>query len=64
MDARRRVRREAQEQLELQKFRADRPKIQAQFEDLKRGFSSVTDEEWENLPEVGNLTKRRRKDFR
>ncbi|KAH7102781.1 PRP1 splicing factor, N-terminal-domain-containing protein [Auriculariales sp. MPI-PUGE-AT-0066] len=64
MDARRKARREAREAEELAKFRAERPKIQAQFADLKRGLSEVSDTEWENLPEVGNLTKRRRKDFR
>jgi len=64
MDARRKIRREAREAEELAKFRAERPKIQAQFADLKRGLSEVSDSEWENLPEVGNLTKRRRKDFR
>jgi pre-mRNA-processing factor 6 len=41
-------------------MRAERPKIQQQFADLKRGLSAVTDTEWENLPEVGNLTKRRK----
>ncbi|KAK7061468.1 PRP1 splicing factor, N-terminal-domain-containing protein [Favolaschia claudopus] len=61
MDARRRARREAQEQLDLAKHRAERPKIQQQFADLKRGLSSVTDEEWENLPEVGNLTRKKRR---
>ncbi|KAF9052133.1 PRP1 splicing factor, N-terminal-domain-containing protein [Panaeolus papilionaceus] len=64
MDSRRRAKREAQEQVELAKLRQERPKIQQQFADLKRGLSSVTDSEWENLPEVGNLTrKKRRKDF-
>jgi hypothetical protein len=29
--------------------------------DLKRGLSAVTDEEWENIPEVGNLTRKKRK---
>ncbi|KAF9457237.1 PRP1 splicing factor, N-terminal-domain-containing protein [Collybia nuda] len=61
MDARRRARREAQEQLELAKHRAERPKIQQQFADLKRGLSSVTDEEWESIPEVGNLTRKKRR---
>lgn len=57
--------REAQEQAELAKHRAERPKIQQQFVDLKRGLSAVTDAEWENLPEVGNLTrKKRRRDDR
>ncbi|CAK5275776.1 unnamed protein product [Mycena citricolor] len=61
MDSRRRARREAQEQIELAKHRAERPKIQQQFADLKRGLSSVTDTEWENLPEVGNLTRKKRR---
>ncbi len=53
--------REAQEQAELARHRAERPKIQQQFADLKRGLSAVTDEEWESIPEVGNLTKKKRK---
>ncbi|KAI0788615.1 PRP1 splicing factor, N-terminal-domain-containing protein [Abortiporus biennis] len=61
MDARRRARREAREDEELAKHRAERPKIQQQFADLKRGLSVVTDEEWENIPEVGNLTRKKRK---
>ncbi|KII86740.1 hypothetical protein PLICRDRAFT_93409 [Plicaturopsis crispa FD-325 SS-3] len=61
MDARRRARREAREQEELAKHRAERPKIQQQFSDLKRGLSSVTDEEWDNIPEVGNLTRKKRR---
>ncbi|KAJ3510189.1 hypothetical protein NLJ89_g4824 [Agrocybe chaxingu] len=61
MDSRRRARREAAERAQLQKLRAERPKIQQQFADLKRGLSVVTDEEWENLPEVGNLTRKKRK---
>ncbi|KAI0038793.1 hypothetical protein FA95DRAFT_1684509 [Auriscalpium vulgare] len=65
MDARRRARREAREEAELAKHRAERPKIQQQFADLKRGLSSVTDAEWEGIPEVGNLTrKKRRRDER
>lgn len=57
MDSRRKAGREAQEQAELAKHRAERPKIQQQFADLKRGLSSFTDEEWENIPEVGNSTR-------
>lgn len=53
--------REAREIEELAKHRAERPKIQQQFADLKRGLSVVTDEEWENIPEVGNLTRKKRK---
>ncbi|KAG8788064.1 hypothetical protein FRB91_008696 [Serendipita sp. 411] len=61
MDERRKVRREAKEAQMLATARAERPKIQAQFADLKRGLSLVSDAEWENLPEVGNLTGKRRK---
>jgi len=53
--------REAREAELLATTRAERPKIQAQFADLKRGLSAVSDAEWENLPEVGNLTGKRRK---
>ncbi|KAF5317686.1 hypothetical protein D9619_012531 [Psilocybe cf. subviscida] len=60
MDSRRRARREAAEQAVLAAHRAARPKIQTQFADLKRGLSAVTDEEWEGIPEVGNLTKRKK----
>lgn len=53
--------REAREATELSKARAERPKIEQQFADLKRGLAEVTDEEWSNLPEVGNLTRKKRK---
>lgn len=53
--------REAREETELAKHRAERPKLQQQFVDLKRGLATVTDEEWTNIPEVGNLTRKKRK---
>jgi pre-mRNA-processing factor 6 len=56
--------REAREQAELAKHRAERSKIQQQFADLKRGLSVVTDEEWEGIPEVGNLTRKKRREER
>ncbi|PPQ85952.1 LOW QUALITY PROTEIN: hypothetical protein CVT25_001803 [Psilocybe cyanescens] len=56
MDSRRRARRWV-----LAKHRAERPKIQQQFADLKHGLSAVTDEEWENILEVGNLTRKKRR---
>jgi pre-mRNA-processing factor 6 len=61
MDSRRRARREAREESELAKHRAERPKLQQQFADLKRGLAVVTDSEWENIPDVGNLTRRKRR---
>ena len=39
----------------------ERPKIQQQLSDPKRGLSTVTDAEWENIPEVGNLTRKKRR---
>jgi hypothetical protein len=39
----------------------ERPKIQDQFADLKRGLKAVTEDEWENLPEVGNIAGKNRK---
>jgi len=59
MDERRKKRREERERQELLKFRAERPKIQQQFADLKRGLSSITDEEWNNIPEVGDLVRKK-----
>jgi pre-mRNA-processing factor 6 len=35
------------------------PKIQQQFSDLKRQLASVSNEEWANIPEVGDLTRKR-----
>ena len=61
MDQRRKARREAAEAAELARERALNPKLDTKFADLKRGLSSVTDTEWENLPEVGDLTRKRRK---
>lgn len=45
----------------MEQLRSERPKIQQQFADLKRGLSAVTDSEWESIPEVGNLTRRKRR---
>src|SRR5690606_10528421 len=37
------------------------PKIQQQFTVLKRALANVTDDEWANLPEVGDLTGKNRR---
>ena len=54
------VLREARENEEMAKVRAERPKIQQQFADLKRGLTVVTDEAWQSIPEAGNLTCKKR----
>ncbi|KAF8340470.1 PRP1 splicing factor, N-terminal-domain-containing protein [Cantharellus anzutake] len=61
MDERRKARREAREAEERARLLSERPKLQTQFADLKRGLAAVTDTEWENLPEPGNLTGKKRK---
>ncbi|TKA77309.1 hypothetical protein B0A49_03278 [Cryomyces minteri] len=61
MDKRRRARREAREQKEREEYERNNPKIQQQFADLKRALGSITDEEWANIPEVGDLTGKNRR---
>lgn len=56
-----RLLREARENVEMARFRAENPKLQQQFADLKRGLSDVSDAEWDSIPEVGNLTRRKRR---
>ncbi|KAK3812059.1 MAG: PRP1 splicing factor, N-terminal-domain-containing protein [Benniella sp.] len=61
LDERRKARREAREKEMQEKLNKERPKIQDQFADLKRGLKAVSSEEWENLPEVGNIAGKNRK---
>ncbi|KAK2750656.1 hypothetical protein FQN57_002729 [Myotisia sp. PD_48] len=56
MDKRRKARREARERQEREDYESKNPKIQQQFADLKRSLASVSDEDWANIPEVGDLT--------
>lgn len=60
MDRRKRQR-EARENAEREEYERNNPKIQQQFSDLKRALASVTDDEWANLPEVGDLTGKNRR---
>ncbi|KAI4124504.1 MAG: hypothetical protein LQ338_004767 [Usnochroma carphineum] len=61
MDRRRKARREAREKQEREEYEAKNPKIQQQFADLKRSLGSVSDEQWQNIPEVGDLTGKNRR---
>ncbi|KAJ1970065.1 U4/U6 x U5 tri-snRNP complex subunit Prp1 [Dispira parvispora] len=61
MEERRKRRREAQEDVELERSRSQKSRIRDQFSDLKLGLSTVTEEEWANLPEAGNLVGKPRK---
>lgn len=53
--------REAREKAEREEYERLNPKIQHQFADLKRGLETLTDDDWANLPEVGDLTGRNRR---
>ena len=55
MEGRRKRKRE-QQMLEEQrtKARSDRPKIADQFADLKRDLASVTAEQWDSIPDIGD----------
>ena len=53
--------REAREREEREEYERNNPKIQQQFADLKRSLASVSDEDWANIPEVGDLTGKNRR---
>jgi pre-mRNA-processing factor 6 len=53
--------REAREKREREEYEAKNPKISQQFADAKRALSTITEEEWANLPEVGDLTGRNKR---
>lgn len=53
--------REAREKQEREEYERNNPKIQQQFADLKRSLATVTDEDWANIPEVGDLTGKNRR---
>jgi pre-mRNA-processing factor 6 len=59
MDEKRKQKREAREKEELETFRKERPTIQQQFHDLKRGLSTITSDEWANIPEVQDMVRKR-----
>ncbi|KAI3539505.1 PRP1 splicing factor [Colletotrichum abscissum] len=61
MARRRQKQREAREKAEQDEYERKNPKIAQQFADLKRALSTVTDDEWANLPEVGDLTGKNRR---
>lgn len=60
MDERRQKRREERLKSDLEKYRAERPKIQAQFSDLKKELATVSDEEWNSIPDPGDRGARKR----
>ncbi|XP_042501431.1 protein STABILIZED1 [Macadamia integrifolia] len=61
MDSRRKDRREARLKQEIEKYRASNPKITEQFADLKRKLYSLSAEEWDSIPEIGDYSLRNKK---
>lgn len=61
MAERRQAQREAREKSERDKFEEENPQVKSQFADLKRSLSSVSADEWLNIPEVGDLTRKRKR---
>ena len=55
------ISREAREAQERAEYEANNPKIQQQFSDLKRGLASMSEEDWSNLPEPGDLTRKNKR---
>ena len=53
--------REARERQEREEYERNNPKIQQQFADLKRNLAEISNEEWANIPEVGDLTGKNRR---
>jgi pre-mRNA-processing factor 6 len=53
--------REARERQEQEEYDRNNPKIAQQFADLKRSLATVSDEDWANIPEVGDLTGKNRR---
>ncbi|ETN39647.1 uncharacterized protein HMPREF1541_05873 [Cyphellophora europaea CBS 101466] len=61
MAKRRQARREAREKQEQEEFDRNNPKISEQFADLKRGLATMTDDDWANLPDAGDMTGKNRR---
>lgn len=64
MDEKRKDYRERRLREELERYRQERPKIQQQFSDLKRDLAQVTENEWSNVPEVGDARNRKQRNPR
>ncbi|CAK7269051.1 U4/U6 x U5 tri-snRNP complex subunit Prp1 [Sporothrix epigloea] len=62
MARRRQKQRETREQAELEEYERLNPTVKAQFADLKRSLGTVSEEEWQNLPDVKDMTGRMKRE--
>ena len=53
--------REAREQQEQEEYDRNNPKISEQFADLKRGLATMTDDDWAQIPDAGDMTGKNRR---
>ncbi|GAM26409.1 hypothetical protein SAMD00019534_095840, partial [Acytostelium subglobosum LB1] len=58
MDQRRKARREEKEREQMEKYRVIRPKIQQQISDLKQQLSTLTEDQWSNIPDAGDIARK------
>eukprot|EP00919_Chromeraceae_sp_WS-2016_P047900 GHVR01113452.1.p1 GENE.GHVR01113452.1~~GHVR01113452.1.p1 ORF type:complete len:540 (+),score=155.76 GHVR01113452.1:98-1717(+) len=56
MDTRRRSRREANLRNEILKARSEKASLQQQFSDVRRALATVSREEWESIPDIGDYS--------
>ncbi|GLT93299.1 hypothetical protein SLE2022_110980 [Rubroshorea leprosula] len=61
MDSRMKDRREARLKRETENYRASNPKITEQFSDLKKKRYTLSAQDWESLPEIGDYSIRNKK---
>jgi pre-mRNA-processing factor 6 len=61
MDERWKSRREAREKVETDKMYQENPKISEQFADLKRKLATLSEADWEAIPNIGDYTAKKRK---
>lgn len=61
MSERHKSKREEREKREEEELKNNTVSISDQFTDLKRALSSVSTDEWANLPEAGDLTKKNKR---
>ncbi|CAI5450958.1 unnamed protein product [Caenorhabditis angaria] len=64
LDERHRERREKKYKELVEKYHKERPKIQQEFSDLKRQLAEVTDDEWQSIPEVGDMRNKAKRNAR
>ncbi|EFA84027.1 TPR repeat-containing protein [Heterostelium album PN500] len=58
MDSRRKTRREEKEREQMEMDRMSRPKIQQQLAEYKLGLAAVSLDEWMNLPDGGDISRK------